>query len=160
MADTTFTTPGEDRFFEDYVPNSIHEFGPVEANQDELNSFVSYFDSQNFPTESDLTDKAAIESSAANERSHEGAMMRLLTDYYLPDAGKLSFAEIDEIHWVRPISPGDKLILRVTVSESMPMRSNYEPDRGIVISCIEVQNQNRTVVMSARMKTILYCLPG
>ena len=147
MANTTFTTPGEDRYFEDYVPNTIHEFGPVSVEQDELN----------FLTESELSKKAAFESLAAHERFNDGSMMRLLTDYYLPDAGNLSFPEIDEIHWSVRHVPGDKLMLRVTVTGSM--RSNSEPDRGIVTSFIEVQNQNRVIVMSMRMKNILYCLP-
>jgi hypothetical protein len=147
MANTTFTTPGEDRYFEDYVPNTIHEFGPISVEQDELN----------FLTESELSKKAAFESLAANEHFNDGSMMRLLTDYYLPDAGNLSFPEIDEIHWSVRHVPVDKLMLRVTVTGSM--RSNSEPDRGIVNSFIEVQNQNRVIVMSMRMKNILYCLP-
>jgi acyl dehydratase len=84
-------------------------------------------------------------------------MMRLLTDYFLPEADNSNSPEIDEFCWIRRVCPGDKLIMRVTVTGSL--RSMSEPCHGIVHSFIEVLNQNREVVMSMIMKNILLCSP-
>jgi acyl dehydratase len=157
MANTAFITPGEDRYFEDYVPNTVHTFGPISVVQDEVNSFVNCFARHNTHTESVSPKKKLFGSLVASECPIDESMTRLLTDYYLPEAGNLSSPEITELRWIRPICPGEELILGVTVTGSL--RSSSEPDRGTVHSFIEVQNQNRVVVMSMRMKNISFCLP-
>jgi len=157
MANTTFTTPGEDRYLEDYIPNTVHVFGPIAVEQDEVNAFVKYFNPQNSHTDSDTSAKTAFESLAAGECTSERSMMRLLTDFYLPEADNLNSPEIEQFCRIRRVRPGDKLILRVTVTGSL--RSTSEPSHGMVHSFIEVLNQNREVVMSMIMKNILLCSP-
>jgi len=157
MANTTFTTPGDDRYFEDYVPNTVHEFGPISVEQEEINPFVNCFAPQITHTRSESSKKTVFGSLAASECPIDDLVMRLLTDYYLPEAGILNSAEIDELRWIRPEFPSDKLIIRVTVTGSL--RSSSKPDCGIVHSFVEVQNQNRVIVMNIRMKTILLYSP-
>lgn len=157
MANTTFITPGEDRYFEDYVPNAVHEFGPIPVEQVAVNTFVKCFAPQNTQTKSESSKKMVFESLTASECPIDELLMRLLTDDYLPEAGNLSSPEIDELRWIRPVFPNDKLIIRVTVTGSL--RSSSKPDCGIVHSFVEVQNQNRVIVMSMRMKTILLYSP-
>jgi len=156
MANTTFTSPGEDRYFEDYVPKTIHEFGPISVKQDDLTYFAKCYAPQSLLTDPESTQNGFFGYLDTSECLSDG-MTRLLIDYYLSEAGNLSPPEIYEIRWIRPLCPSDKLILQVTVTGSQ--RSNSESDCGIVYSFIEVLNQNRVLVMSMRMKTILFCSP-
>ena len=54
---------------------------------------------------------------------------------------------IDELRWLAPVRPGDKLSVRATVEQARPSRS--KPDRGLVHTRAEVLNQHGDVVMSA-----------
>jgi acyl dehydratase len=55
----------------------------------------------------------------------------------------------DELRWDKPVYPGDRLAVRVTVLEARVSQSR--PDRGIVRSFVEVINQKDEVVMSLKM---------
>jgi acyl dehydratase len=155
----SFTTPGEDRYFEDYVPGSIHEFGPVSVEQPAVSFFAKCLYPQNPHSDPDAaTEKTVFGGVVASDNTNDGLLMRLLADLYLPTAGTLNCQEIDEVRFSRPLCPGDKLIIRVTVIEAL--RSRFEPDRGNVRSFIEVLNQNREVVMSMNMLKTLLCLPA
>ena len=55
---------------------------------------------------------------------------------------------MDELRWLRPVRPGDRLRVRVTVQEAVGSRSR--PDRGVVRSFTEVLNQHGEAVMTTR----------
>ena len=84
-----------------------------------------------------------------------GLMMRLFVDHYLSAVASLGSPGVDELRWIEPVRPGDTLSLRVTVEETR--RSRSKPDRGVLISFIEVINQNDSVVMSMRAVNMLLC---
>jgi hypothetical protein len=44
----TFTTPQEDRYFEDYLPGAVHEFAYVTIGEAEIIEFARRFDPQSF----------------------------------------------------------------------------------------------------------------
>ena len=67
-------------------------------------------------------------------------------------------AGVDELRWILPVRPGDKLSLRVTITQTN--RSRSKPDRGIVHSFIEVLNQDRIVAMSMKAVNFLLCRPS
>ena len=46
-----FITPIDDRYFEDYVPGAVHEFGIIIAEEDEMIAFAQRFDPQPFHTD-------------------------------------------------------------------------------------------------------------
>jgi acyl dehydratase len=73
-----------------------------------------------------------------------GLMMRLFVMHYLSSVATLPSPGVDELRWLRPVRPGDQLLLRVTVAETRPSRS--KPDRGMVTSRLEAINQDGTVV--------------
>jgi acyl dehydratase len=86
-------------------------------------------------------------------------MMRLYADHYLSTVASLGSPGIDELRWLRPVRPGDRLSVRATITEAK--RSRSKPDRGMVRAFIEVLNQDREVVMSVKVVTLLLCrTPG
>ncbi len=155
MNNSSFKTIITDRYFEDYVPGSVHEFGSVTATQDEIISFAHKFDPQDFHTDPEAAKQTIFGGLIASGFHTAGLMMRLYADYYLSRVASLSSPGVDELRWKQPVRPGDELSIRVTVLEAR--RSNSKPDRGIVKSFIEVLNQNHEVVMTMEALNLLRC---
>ena len=76
-------------------------------------------------------------------------MMRVYSDNYLSAVANLGSPGVDELRWTKPVRPGDRLTVRVTVLETR--RSGSKPDRGIVNSLLETLNQDGELVMSMKM---------
>jgi acyl dehydratase len=158
MSDSTFTVSVEKRYFEDYVPGSVHEFGSIAVEQNEVITFARRYDPQVFHTDPDLA-KSTIYGGLISSGWHTaGLMMRLFAENYLSKVASLGSPGIDELRWKAPVRPGDELSIRVTVLEAK--RSRSKPDRGIVRSFIEVINQNREVVMSMKAINLFLCRHG
>lgn len=149
MSSSSFTVPAENRYFEDYVAGSVHEFGPIIVEEDEVISFGKRFVPLTYHTDAELAKKSIYGGLIASGWHTAGLMMRLYTDNYLSRVANLGSPGVDELRWDKPVRPGDDLSIRVTVLESR--LSSSKPDRGIVRSFVEVLNQNREVVMSLKM---------
>jgi acyl dehydratase len=158
MHNSTFTVPVEKRYFEDYVPGSVHEFGSEAVEQDEVITFARRFDPQVFHTDPELAKNTIYGGLISSGWHTAGLMMRLFADHYLSKAASLGSPGIDELRWKVPVRPGDELSIRVTVLDAK--RSRSKPDRGIVHSFIEVINQNREVVMSMKAINLFLCRQG
>ena len=155
MGTSTFTTPVEKRYFEDYVSGSVHEFGSIAVEQNEVIAFAQRFDPQVFHTDPELAKSTIFGGLIASGWHTSGLMMRLFADHYLSKVASLGSPGIDELRWHIPVRPGDELSVRVTVLDTK--RSNSKPDRGIVHSYIEVLNQDREVVMSMKAVNLFLC---
>ena len=81
-------------------------------------------------------------------------MMRPIVDHYLPTIASLGSPGVDELRWLRPVRPGDELRVRITVLSAR--RSESKPDRGILMSAVEVLNQQDETVLS--MKAVNFIL--
>ena len=78
----------------------------------------------------------------------------MFADTFLSKGG-LASPGVDEVRWVRPVRPNDRLRIRVTVLEAR--RSRSKPDRGLIRSFVEVLNQNNEPVMSLKPLTLHMC---
>ena len=155
MSHATFTAPVEKRYFEDYVTGSVHEFGSVTVEKEEIIDFARRFDPQVFHTDPELAKSTIYGGLIASGWHTSGLMMRLFADHYLSKVASLGSPGVDELRWKIPVRPGDELSIRVTVLGTK--RSLSKPDRGIVRSFIEVINQNREVVMSIKAINLFLC---
>jgi acyl dehydratase len=156
MNDSTFTTPTEDRCLEDYVVGSVSEFGSIAVEEDDIIDFARRFDPQVFHTDPEAAKKSIYGGLIASGWHTASMMMRLIVDHYLPlTARSLGSPGIDELRWTKPVRPGDKLSVRVTVLEAN--RSRSKPDRGVLRSFVEVLNQNHEVVLTVKAVNFLLC---
>ncbi len=151
----TFATPIDDRYFEDYVPGEVQEFGSIVAEESEMIAFARCFDPQPFHTDPVAAKQSIFGGLIASGWYTAGLMMRLYVDHYLSHVASLSSPGVDNLRWLKPVRPGDILSLRITITETK--RSKSKPDRGVVHSYIEVLNQNREVVMSVKGVNLLAC---
>jgi acyl dehydratase len=150
-----FTVPVEERYFEDYVAGSSHEFGSIVVEEAEIIAFGKRFDPQVFHTDPAAAKETIFGGLIASGWHTAGLMMRLIVDHYLSHVASLASPGIDELRWHVPVRPGDELSLRVTITEAR--RSRSKPDRGIVHTFVEVLNQERKVVMSMKAMNIMRC---
>lgn len=155
MGNSTFTVPVEDRYFEDYIAGSVHEFGSIPVEEKEVIAFARRFDPQTFHTDPEAAKRTVFSGLIASGWHTASLMMRLFADNYLSKVASLGSPGVDELYWLKPVRPGDELSIRVSVLGTK--RSRSRPDRGVVRSFIEVLNQDREVVMSVKAVNILLC---
>jgi acyl dehydratase len=156
--ETIFTTLGEDRYFEDYVPGSMHEIGPFLIEQDELVYPLKHIDSEYLEIDSESGKNTGDGVILPIYLLRSWPMIRLFEDYFLSQYNNRSFQKISELCWNNQVHSGGELFLRLSVAEALRLHS--KPDRGIVHSYIEVINQNRDVVMSMKILNVALCLPA
>lgn len=148
-----------DRYFEDYEPGSVHEFGSIRVDEEEVLAFGRRFDPQVFHTDPEAAARTEYGGLIASGWHTAGLMMRLYSDHYLSMVATLVSPGIDNLRWLLPVRPGDELSLRVTVAEAR--RSRSKPDRGLVRSGVEVLNQRGEVVMTLSALNFFLCrTPG
>jgi acyl dehydratase len=144
-----FVHPPDDRYFEDYVPGAVHEFGSVAVDEQEVLEFGRRYVPLPYHVDKEAAKKSLYGSVIASGWHTAALMMRLYTENYLSQVANLGSPGGDELRWEKPVFPGDELSVRATVLEAR--RSESRPDRGIVRTFIEVVNQKREVVMSLKM---------
>jgi len=139
------SVPPAERYFEDYHVGTVDEFGEVAVTAEDIVAFAARYD----PQPMHVGPGELIASGW-----HTAAMvMRLFVAHYLSKVATLPSPGIDELRWLRPVRPGDRLRVRVTVTEARP--SQTKPDRGIIHSLVEVINQHGEVVMSQRPMNLM-----
>ena len=141
------TASRDNRWFEDYEPGSVYEFGSIRVTEEEVLEFGRRFDPQVFHTDPEAAARTEYGGLIASGWHTAALMMRMYSDHYLPGDSTLVSPGVDELRWLLPVRPGDELSLRVTVLEARPSRT--KPDRGIVRSAVEVLNQHGEVAMTA-----------
>ena len=138
----------KDRWLEDFRPGDIAEFGDYEMTEAEIVAFATRYDPQPFHVDADGAHASPFGGLIASGWHTASAMMRLLVDHYVPPHSGLGSPGVDEVRWLVPVRPGDRLRVRVTVLDQR--RSRSKPDRGVVHTLNEVLNQDGAVVMTAR----------
>lgn len=150
-----FHVPVEERYFEDYVDGAVYEFGSIAVTEEEIIAFGTRFDPQSFHTDPKAA-RSTIYGGLIASGWHTAAMtMRLFVEHYLSKVASLGSPGVDELRWTKPVRPGDRLSIRVSVTETK--RSCSKPDRGIVHSHVEVLNQKSHGVMSMKAVNFLLC---
>ena len=144
-----FKTGPETRYFEDYIPGDVHEFGSIKVDEQEVIEFGKRYVPLSYHIDKEAAKDSIYGSLIASGWQTAALMMRIYTENYLSKAANLGSPGGDELRWDKPVFPGDELSVRATVLEAR--RSESRPDRGIVRTFIEVLNQKHEVVMSMKM---------
>jgi acyl dehydratase len=153
-----FAHPPEDRYFEDYIPGAVHEFGSIAVSEDEVIEFGRRFVPLSYHVDKEAAKQSIYGGVIASGWHTAALMMRIYTEHYLSKVANLGSPGGDELRWDKPVFPGDTLSVRATVLEAR--RSESRPGRGIVRTFIEVLNQNKEIVMSMKMVNFVRCRPG
>lgn len=158
MTNSEFNPPIEDRYFEDYIPGSVYEFGSILVEEKDILDFAQKFDPQLFHLDKDKARNGPFGGLIASGWHTTALAMRLLVDHFLSKVAGMGSPGSGPIRFLRPVRPGDELSIRVTVLKAT--RSRSKPDRGIIRIFIETMNQHRDVVMTRIGIGIVRCRPA
>jgi acyl dehydratase len=153
LSDDDFAVPIEDRYFEDYVPGAVYEYGYVTVTEADILDFARAFDPQPIHTDLEFAARGPFGGLIASGWHTAGIMMRMLVDHYLSRVASLASPGLDELRWPAPVRPGDSLRLRATVIEAR--RSRSKPDRGLIRTQSELVNQNDEIVLRVTAMNII-----
>ena len=148
-----FAVPVSDRCFEDYVTGEVFEYGEIPVTAAEIVEFARRFDPQDMHVDREAAAHGRFGGLIASGWHTAAMMMRLFADNFLSKVASLASPGVDELRWLQPVRPGDRLRIRVTVLETAPSRSR--PDRGMVRTLVEVLNQRDEAVMSLKPMNII-----
>jgi acyl dehydratase len=158
MGGSTFPNPAEARYFEDYTPGSVLEFGSVVLELSDILEFSAAFDPQPFHTDPIAAARTPFRGLVASGWQTASAMMRLYVDHFLSKNASLGSPGVNGVRILRPVRPGDSLTIRVSILSAR--RFARKPGCGLLRNRIEVLNQEREVVMSMRLMEIVRCRRG
>lgn len=149
--------PARPHWFEDYVEGSVRSFGQIRVDPQEVIEFAQRYDPQPFHIDPQAARSSMFGGLIASGWHTSALMMRELVLNYLHPDSSLGSPGIDELRWIRPVRPDDRLTVRTTVLQATLSRS--KPDRGMVRSLFEVLNQQGEVVMSMQAMNLVRCRP-
>jgi acyl dehydratase len=130
LTEDDFAAPLDDRYFEDYAPGAIYEYGYLTVTEEEILRFAGAFDPQPIHLDPQYAAAGPFGGLIASGW-HTGAVFtRLYVDHYVSRVASLASPGVDELRWPAPVRPGDTVRMRVTIMEARVSRS--KPDRGLV----------------------------
>ena len=145
---TAFANTKPGTHFEDYPVGAVFTGGPIAVSEQEILDFARRYDPQPMHVDKEAAERGAFGGLIASGWHTGAMMMRLLAAHFVPTPGNLASPGLDELRWLKPVRPGDKLSLRATVLSARPSRS--KPDQGVVTSLVELINQNGDTVMTLK----------
>lgn len=133
-------------WFEDFSEGQSFVSDPLTVERDPIVAFAREFDPQPFH----LDEGAAAESFAGRLIAsgwHTAALgMRLLQGSVFGGGSSLGSPGIDELRWLKPVLPGDSLVLRTVVEDRRA--SGSKPGLGFVRFAAGLENGAGEAVMS------------
>ena len=153
LSDKDFATGIHERYFEDYEPGAVYEYGHIEITEPEILEFATRFDPQPIHVDPEFAATGPFHGLIASGFHTSGIFMRLFADHYLSRVASLASPGLEELRWPAPVRPGDRLRLRTTTLETRPSRS--KPDRGLVRTQGELFNQDDQLVLSLTALNLL-----
>ncbi len=142
------TVPCKDRYFEDYQVGEVNEFGDRLVTEQEIIEFALKYDPQPFHVDPAAARESMFGGLIASGWLTASIGMRLLVDHFISRKASIGSPGVDELRWLKPVRPGDRLRVRTTTLETR--RSRSKPDRGAVQQRMEVLNQHGETVMTSR----------
>jgi acyl dehydratase len=133
-------------FWEDFAPGPLPECGPYRVTAEEIKAFAAEFDPQSMHIEDGTARADMVEGLFASGWHNCAIMMRLISDGFLCNSVFMGGAGCDEVKWLAPVRPGDRLSVRPRVLEARESRTRA--DAGFVKFLFEVVNGRGTCVMT------------
>ncbi|MFE1600945.1 MaoC family dehydratase [Methylobacterium sp. ID0610] len=124
--------------FEDLDPGFTLSGGPVTITREDIVGFARAFDPQPFHLDEEAARGSLLGELIASGWHTCALGMRLVAESFILQSSSMGAPGVDEVRWLRPVRPGDRLTSRLTVRESRPSAS--KPDRGFVRFRLDLAN--------------------
>ncbi len=133
-------------YYEDFTPGKTVEHGPRLITREEIIAFAAQYDPQPMHLDEEAGRNSMLGGLGASGWHTCAIMMRMICDAFLLESSSMGAASVDEVQWLRPIRPGDRLTLRCHFLEGRASRSR--PEMGIVQVRHELYNAHGDHVMT------------
>ena len=133
-------------YFEDMQVGAERLFGHYDVTREEVLDFARKYDPQPFHLSDEEAAKTHFGRIAASGWHTCAMTMAVIARAVVDDnqAG-LGSPGVDELRWLKPVYPGDRLSVRGTIVDKTPSRS--KPEIGSVRTETTVSNQDEVPVM-------------
>lgn len=133
-------------FFEDLVVGDTYTVGHYQVRRDEVLDFAGRYDPQDFHLDDDAAARGPFGRLAASGWHTAAMMMRMMVDdMHARGMASMGGAGVDELRWLHPVYPEDKLRLDARLIEKR--RSRSRPDMGLLRQEMTVFNQDERPVL-------------
>jgi acyl dehydratase len=139
-------TSNPDKFLEDVAVGDARTTGPVEVTQEAIIAFARDYDPQPFHIDPAAAAASPFGGLIASGWHVAGMAMRQFVDQRPFGGTPVLGMGVDELRWLLPVRPGDRLAFHWEVVEVK--RSASKPDRGMVRTKTTVTNQAGAKVMT------------
>jgi len=136
---------GKKKYLEDFEVGETLELGSCHVTREEILEFARRYDPQPFHVDEAAARQSIYGGLIASGWHTTAMVMRLLVDS-MTGAASMGSPGTDEIRWLKPVRPGDRLTARAVILDVVPSRS--KPDRGHMRALYEVFNQKGENVMT------------
>jgi acyl dehydratase len=138
--------------FEDFRTGECIALPEYTITAEEIIAFAQRYDPQYFHTDPEAAQASPFGGLIASGWMTAAVFMRMQCDAFILASTSMGAPGVDDIHWLRPVRPGDVLSGDVRIREVRPSRS--KPDRGAVFADATVRNQHGEEVMTLRTRAI------
>jgi acyl dehydratase len=139
--------------WEDVVTGESVSFGAVTVTRDQIIEFARAFDPQPFHLDDEAARHSIVGHLFASGWHSCALMMRMLADEVLNKSASLGSPGMEEVKWLKPVLPDDRLSGRYTCLSKRRLASR--PKVGVCQMLIEMVNQNGDVVMTWKSSQFL-----
>ncbi|WP_349357830.1 MaoC family dehydratase [Stappia sp.] len=136
------------RSFEDFRPGDTLDLGAKTVTRDEIIAFARDFDPQPFHLDEAAGEASLLGGLAASGWHTISMLMRLLCDNLLLASTCKGSPGVEEVRWMRPVHPGDRLSAKAEVLSARALKSR--PTLGLVEFLMTVTNQDGAPVMTQK----------
>ena len=146
-------------YWDDIRVGDVTEFGEYDVTREEVLEFARKYDPQPFHLSDDEAAKTHFGRIAASGWHTCAMTMAVIARHVVAtDQAGLGSPGVDELRWLKPVYPGDRLTVRGTVVEVTPSRS--KPEIGSIRTETSVTNQQGILVMRFTSIVLMRKRPG
>jgi len=135
--------------WEDFTKGQIIDCGSRVVTREEIVAFAAEYDPQPMHLDELAARGTPLGGLIASGWHSCCILMRMLSDALLHDTNFLGAPGVEEVRWLAPLRPGERVSLRATVLESRPSRSR--PEMGFVKFHFELLGASDKPVVSLRV---------
>jgi acyl dehydratase len=132
--------------WEDFSAGQVAEYGPLEVTADEIKAFAAEFDPQPMHLDEEAARASMVGGLCASGWHTCALMMRIIADGFVLDAASMGATGCDEVKWLAPVRPGDRLRVRMEVLGTRSSASR--PEMGFVHVRFDTLNADGVRVMT------------
>ena len=113
--------------WEDFTPGQVTDCGSRVVTRAEIVAFAAEYDPQPMHLDEQAASATLLGGLVASGWHSCCILMRMLTDNLLVDASFMGAPGVEEVKWLAPLRPGERVTLRATVLENSRLAQPVRP---------------------------------